>query len=502
MRASLSPLLVALLISPAVAEISLTVYSSADPAGFNPQQFIAQQRAGYNPNSAQQVPGFGVVRDVRSIDFKQGTSTLSFTDVAQFIDPTTVSFTDLTAPDATSVLEQQFLFDLVSPEKLLEKYIDQTITVRLPMGDGPVETVTGKLLSSNQGQLVLQTNNGLRMFSRGLGQVQLGEVPGGLITRPTLEWLISSKRPGKRTIRTAYQTAGLTWKADYNLVVNEDDTAASLGAWVTLINLSGASYPDAQLKLIAGDVQRIQQQPRLQQLGFARKAAMEADAAGFEEKSFYEYHLYTLPRKTTVAQNTTQQIALFPTVEQVKIEKVLAYDGQPQAQYWNWGSPQTNKALGNDSNKKVEVYLRFDNKENNRLGIPMPRGKVRVYKQDPADNTLEFVGEDLIDHTPKNQTVLIKTGNAFDVTGERTQTDFTIDNRAHRMTESFKIELSNAKDKPVKVLIVERLYRWTNWEITKQTDDHKKIDARTMHYEVTVPAEGKKTVEYTVLYTW
>lgn len=489
--------------SAALADVSLTVYSSADPAGFDPQRFIAQQRQGYDPNFAWQVPGFGVVRDEREIEFEEGVNTLSFTDVAAFIDPTTVSFSDLTDAAATGVLEQQFLFDLVSPSKLLDRYLDRQITVQVPAGDG-LEQVTGKLLSHVQGQLVLQGPEGVQLVPWSGSQVQLGELPGGLITRPTLQWLVRSAAAGKRKIRTTYQTEGITWRADYNLVLNAEDTAADLGAWVTLLNLSGISYPDAQLKLIAGDVQRVQPRQRvyLDRLERAQPAALAPDEA-FQEKSFYEYHLYTLPRKTTVAQNTTQQIALFPTVNEVAVEKVLVYYGLPEAAHWGIAPrPMTDRDFGNQSNKKVDVYIRFENREENKLGIPLPRGKVRVFKLDDADGSLEFVGEDLIDHTPRNQTVLIRTGQSFDVTGQRTQTDYNLNLPGRTITESFRIELSNAKKQPQKVIVKENLYRWANWQITEKTDEFKKIDARTIHFEVEVPADGKKVVEYTVRYSW
>lgn len=505
MRIILAAYLIAAMAVFASAEISLTVYSSADPAGFDPQQFIANQRMGYQPHYVWQVPGFGVIKDIREIQFKDGRNVVGFTDVAEFIDPTTVSFVDLDQPEGTRVLEQQFLFDLVSPQKLLDKYIDQQVRVTIPIGD-QVETITGKLLSNNQGQLVIATDGGIRMVYPGQGQVQLGELPEGLITKPTLQWLINSDAAGKRKVRTTYQTAGITWKSDYNLVLNSDDTKGDLGAWVTLLNLSGASYPDAQLKLIAGDVQRIQRNDPSYGAYYPARAgaAMPAEEA-FQEKSFYEYHLYTLPRRTDVAQNITQQITLFPTVSDVDVEKVLVYDGAPEARQWvasGAGSPHTDRAFGETGSKKVDVYIRFDNEEENKLGIPLPRGKVRVYKQDDADGTLEFIGEDLIDHTSKNEQVLVRTGQSFDVTGQRTQTDFEVNVGGHLIVETFRITVSNAKNTPQKVLISETLYRWVNWEITRHTDPFRKLDSRRIQFEVTVPAEGKKTVEYTVKYTW
>ncbi len=481
---------------------AVTIYSSADPAGFDPQQFIAQQRQGYNPYFAWQVPGFAVVKETRTAKLEQGLTTLRFTDVAQFIDPTTVSIVDLTDAAGTSVLEQNFEFDLVSPSKLLEKYVDRTIGYEITKDGALVKRLDGRLLSANQGQLVLETPEGLRFLSASDPGIRLPSLPEGLITKPTLVWKLNAATAGDHKVRTTYQTSGMTWRADYNLVLSGDDTKADVGAWVTLVNLCGASFKNARLKLIAGDVQRIQP-PRPYGVGgggLARKAAAEA---GFQEKAFFEYHLYTLPRRTDVLENATQQITLFPTARDVAVEKVLVYYGLPDAA--NWGffpNPQMDRGFGTQSNPKVDVYLRFRNSQDNHMGMPLPKGKVRAYKQDDADGTLEFVGEDLIDHTPKDENVLVKLGKAFDVVGERVQTDFKIDTAHDWMTDSYRITLRNHKDQPVKVIVKENLYRWNQWEILENSDPFTKVDARTIHFEVVVPANGEKTVTYTARYTW
>ncbi|RIK69871.1 MAG: DUF4139 domain-containing protein [Planctomycetota bacterium] len=483
--------------------VSVTVYSSADPAGFDPQQFIGQQRAGYDAQFASQVPGFGVVKEVREVDLAAGLAALRFTDVAQFIDPTTVSFTDLSAQDPATVLEQNFEFDLASPDKVLDKYIDREIAVVMAQGD-KTETVTGTLLSTAGGGLLLNTPAGLRVISGRGQQIQLGELPGGLISRPTLVWKVRSQNGGKRTVRTTYQTSGMTWRADYNLVIDANEKLADLAAWVSLLNVSGAGYKNAKLKLIAGDVQRVQPQNQMR-YAMARSVSVDLSMkeAGFEEKAFFEYHLYTLPRMTDIPQNGTQQITLFPSARGVPIEKLLVYYGLPEAAHWGYfGAPQQDRQFGNQSNKKVDVYLRFRNDEKSRLGMPLPRGKVRVYKQDDADGTLEFIGEDLIDHTPKDEKVLVKLGQSFDVVGERTQTDFRINTDRKVMHESFKIQLRNHKPEAQKVIIKETLYRWSEWEITEKSDPFEKIDARTIHFEVMVPANGEKTVRYSVKYVW
>lgn len=481
---------------------AVTVYSSADPAGFDPQQFIAQQRQGYSPTSAWQVPGFGVVKEVRKVKLEAGINELPFTDVAQFIDPTTVSFTDLTNPDGTTVLEQNFQFDLVAPSKLLDRYLDRDISVMVSTGNH-TEMISGTLMSAGQNTLVLKTNEGLRIVN-GFGQsIKLGEMPDDLITKPTLIWKVRAEEAGEHQIRTTYQTNGITWRSDYNLVLNQEDTKADLGAWVTLMNLSGAAYKNARLKLIAGDVQRVQARTPAFPQSRARHMELAMADAGFEEKAFFEYHLYTLPRRTDILANTTQQITLFPTARDVNVEKTLVYYGLPQARHWRFrSSPQRDRNFGNQSNPKVDVYVQFENKESNNLGMPLPAGKVRVYKQDDADGTLEFVGEDLIDHTAKDEKVLIKLGQSFDVVGERTQTNFSVDSNRKTITESFRIQVRNHKEQPQKVIIRETLFRWATWEITKASEEYEKIDARTLHFNVMVPADGKKTVTYTVRYTW
>ncbi len=483
---------------------AVTIYSSADPAGFDPQRFIAQERQGFDPNYAWQVPGFGVVKEVRNVDLQAGENELRFTDVAQFIDPTTVSFTDLTDPDGTAVLEQNFEFDLVNTQKLYEKYVDREVGLEATTADGHVNVVTGKVLAASGGMFILQTPEGLEFLQHGSSRIKLPPLPlDGLVTKPTLVWKVRSSQGGQHRIRTTYQTDGITWRSDYNLTLNPEDTQADLGAWVTLMNLSGSAYRDARLKLIAGDVQRIRADDG--KLGRMRGMMAAAPMAeeGFVEKAFFEYHLYTLPRRTDILSNTTQQITLFPTARGVNVEKVLVYYGLPQAIHWyGYGNPQLDRNLGNQSNPKVDVYVSFKNEKDNSLGIPLPAGKVRVYKRDDADGTLEFVGEDLIDHTAKDEKVLIKLGQAFDVVGERTQTQFDPDTGRKTAIESFRIQVRNHKEAEQKVIIKENLFRWATWEITKSSDEFEKIDARTIHFTVTVPPNGEKNVTYTVRYTW
>jgi hypothetical protein len=469
---------------------ALTVYSSADPASFNPK--------GNPDNPGEVLPGYGVVREIRSIDLAAGLSTLRFTDVASGIDPTTVSFTSLTDPAGTSVLEQNYEFDLVSSAKLLEKYLDKEVIIERSLGQGKSETITGKLLSAEQG-LVLQLKDGTVRVVNGYTGVQLAS-SAGLITKPTLVWQLSAKQAGKHDAQVTYQTDGLTWRADYNIVLDASDTKADIGAWVTVVNKSGASYPDTRLKLVAGDVQRVQPV----QMEEARKdGAFEDDKdAAFAEKSFFEYHLYTLGRTTTLPNNSTKQIELFDARTGVPAEKVYVYYGVPEEFRFTSGGPFTDREFGTEMNKKVDTYIRIQNSEKSHLGIPLPAGRIRVYKRDDADKNLEFIGEDIIQHTPKDEAVLIKLGSAFDVVGERKQTDFKVDVRGHVATETFEIKVRNHKKEKITVVVKENLYRYANWEITAASEKWEKQDVRTIHIPIEVAPDAEKAVTYTVKYTW
>ena len=475
---------------------SVTIYSSADPALFNPQQFVAQNRGGWNASS---VPGFGVVRDNRTLNITKGISELRFTDVARFIDPTTVSFLDMTDPAATEVLEQSFRFDLINPTKIYEKYVGKEIGLKTTIaGERVIKQV--KLLAINGGQLVLMTDEGLLFMGPWDSRIHLPSLPADLISKPTLMWLVDSKRAGERKVQTSYMTDGLTWRADYNLVLNADDTKADLGAWVSLMNLSGLSYKGASLKLVAGNVRRIQGTRYFDSAQFVRSEAISATKSnGFKEKTFFEYHLYTLPRRTDVMNSSTQQITLFPTARGANVEKVLVYNGAANVAGYG-SSPSLGHNFGLSTHKKVDVYIRFKNEKANNLGMPLPAGKVRVYKKDDADGALEFIGEDVINHTPKDENVLIRIGQSFDVVGERVQTDYKAGQ--HWAEETFRISVRNHREEAVDMLVRESLWRWSNWAITNESAKHEKINSRTIHFPVHIEPDGEQVVTYTVRYTW
>ena len=481
----------------AVAQTAITIYSSAQPGSIQPQVFR-------NGGEGAAVPGYALVREEREFALKSGRNALRVNDVPALIDPTTVAFVSLTAPKATRVIEQNFEFDLTSPAKLLSRYLEREISIEQVRGQA-VTTLSGTLIGTQGGLTLKQADGSVRIVNDSAG-IRLPSLPGGLISKPTLVWDVETSSAGTHRARFSYQTGGMTWWTDYNLTYSEPAPGAcrlDMGAWVTIVNQSGASFADARLKLIAGDVQRAQPRyPAAPQAAALEKRAMNDRAEGFAERAFFEYHLYTLGRTTSLAQNSTKQIELFPRASGVGCEKTLVYYGQAGF-YPYYGSPMTDRNFGNQSSRKVDVYLRFRNAAPNGLGVPLPAGKLRVSKLDTADDSLEFIGEDLIDHTARDETVQVKLGSAFDVVGERRQVDFRIDTGAKWIEEDIEVKVRNQKPgETVTVIAKENLYRWSNWTILRKTHDFTKEDARTIHFPLRIAPKGEAVVRYTVRYSW
>ena len=480
----------------AAAETAITVYSSASPGALDARAFA-------NGGEGSVVPGYALVREERPFNFKAGRNLLRIDDVPALIDPTTVSFASLTDPAHTRVVEQNFEFDLTSTAKLLSRYLGRDITVEQNRGQN-VEMVSGTLVGT-QGALILRQPDGsVRMVPNNAG-VRLPSLPGGLIAKPTLVWDVETENTGTQKARFTYQTGGMTWWTDYNLTYSEPSPGAcsvDVAAWVTLVNQSGASFDDAKLKLVAGDVQRVQRAAYAEDRAYPQSLAAPAKARGFEEKSFFEYHMYTLGRPTSLAQNSTKQIELFPAASRVSCEKALVYYGQGSRPYY-YGGPVMDRDPGMQANRKVDVYLRFRNTAANHMGMPLPAGRIRVAQLDPADKSLEFVGEDAISHTAREETVQVKLGSAFDVVGERRQVDFHIDTNAKWIEEEFEVKVRNRKvDQAVSVDVRESLYRWSNWSVTRKSQDYVKEDSRTIRFPVRIAPNGEAVVRYTVKYTW
>ncbi len=474
---------------------AVTIYSTARPGALPPDLY----RGGGNGTA---IPGYAIVRQQRELALQRGRNSVRFNDVAALIDPTTVRFESLTDPTGTRVLEQNFQFDLVNTQRLLEKYIDRRISVDQVRGSG-VESFSGTLLSTSGGIVLKRDDGGIQTLPHNAG-VRLPDLPGGLITRPTLVWDINASRAGNHASRVSYQTGGMAWWTDYNLTYQDGTDANSckldVGAWVSIVNKSGAGYSDARLKLVAGDVNRVQQPGRVPAAAMAR-ASIEAEAApGFEEKEFFEYHLYSLGRPVTLPDNSTQQLELFPVARGVPCEKTLVYQGTPG--FRGYGGPVTDRNYGQTGNRKVDVFLSFKNGKEQNLGQPLPAGRIRVSKLDTADQMLEFIGEDSLDHTPRNENVLIRMGSAFDVVGERRQVNFSIDSARKTMTEEIEVKVRNQKKEAVTVMVREQLYRWSNWNITSKSQDYRKDDARTVMFPVKLAAGAEGVVRYSVTYTW
>ena len=486
-----------LLIAPAALaaespDFSLTIYSAAQPGSINVENIV---------NYGAALPGYALVRDGRKMNLEKGAAEIRFTDVAKRIDPTTVSFASLTDPDGTRVVEQNYQFDLVSQQKLLQRYVGATITVEQFRGE-QVDKVTGRLLSADGG-LILQKDSGEVVTINGYANVQFPSLPGGLITKPTLVWLVNAARGGAHDVRVGYQTQGMTWWSDYNVTLHGDEAACTmdLSAWVTIVNQAGASFPHAQLKLVAGEVNRAPAAPAAAPAGrgMMKSEAYRSDE-GFQESSLFEYHLYTLGRRTDLPDNSTKQLELFPTAPGVRCNRQLVFTAGPLP-WSHWGAPILDQSFGSTAPGTVGAYLEFENKESNALGVPLPAGRVRVNQAGP-DGALEFVGEDLIKHTPRNETLRIKLGNAFDVVGERKQTNFRYDEKAKFVDESFELSIRNRKKTGAKVIAREYLYRWSTWSVTAKNREFQKRDANTIDFPVEIPADGEAKIAYTVRYTW
>ena len=490
-----------ILAAAAIVALCAGLAPAQQPAAGQPAAGAAGQPADQKEGVALTVynGGYGVVREIRLLEIDKD-GAVQFKDVAAAIDATTVFFKSLTDP-AAKLLEQNYQYDLVSADKLLRKYIDKSIEV-VCAG----KTYAGRLLSYDGAQIVLkEETGGITMVQRAdnVKDIRFKLLPEGLLTKPTLLWLVATARPGRQLVEVSYQTGGVTWHAEYVLVVNKDDTAADLTGWVSVQNNSGKTYTDAKMKFIAGDVRRVQPpvsgQPS-DRLGYLAKGMRES---AMEEKAFFEYHMYTLPRPSTVADNEIKQLEMFSPVRGMKVQKLFLYN--PLGNWrWGYGGRYQDRAYGaTAADKKVAVFIEFRNSKENQLGIPLPAGKVRVYKQDEADKALEFIGEEQIDHTPKDEDLSLRIGNAFDIVGERKQTDFKIELGRNWMQESVEIKVRNHKKEDAVVRVKEPLYRWVNWKITEtNVKEYKKLDSQTVAWDLPVKADGEVTLTYIVEYTW
>ena len=421
----------------------------------------------------------GLVKDLREARLPAGVNEVQFMDVAALIDPTTVHLKSLTDAVGLKILEQNYEYDLLTSQKLMEKYVGRK--VRLYQSDGAFHEAT--LLSTNGP--VFEINGQIHMGH--YGRLVLPSLPENLVCKPTLVWLLRNQTARPQRVEASYLTGGITWKADYVLVLNAADTLSDLTGWVTIDNKSGATYGNAALKLVAGDVNRAQDRLRDgRALEMAAKAASPAAASrDFVSEGFFEYHLYTLDGRTTIKDNQTKQLSLLAASE-VPITKELIYYGAQDYYRNSYGVPV--------SNQKVGVYLEVKNSKDNRLGLPLPKGKIRVYKAD-GSGSQQFIGEDWIDHTPKDERVKIKMGNAFDLVGERTQKEFKkIGWNLYEV--EWEISLRNHKNAAQTVTVIEPVPG--DWQVLTSSHQYEKIQAHTLKYQIPVPKDGATKLAYRV----
>lgn len=427
-----------------------------------------------------------LIKDQRKLKINNGIIDLALRDVSAQIRPETALLRSISHAGSFSTLEQNFDFDLLTPQKLLEKYVGKTVSiVKIHPTTGLETTEVATVLSANNG-VVLKIGN--RIETGIPGRIVYDNVPENLRDRPTLVTKLNNKIAAEQTLELSYLTGGLGWKADYVAELNPKEDSIDLSGWVTLSNTSGASYKNAKLQLVAGDVNRVQEHfPRA--MSMRKNADMVAEAAApMAEESLLEYHLYTLDRPTTISENQTKQVALLSAAN-VPARKELVLRGADYYYQSSYGEIGTKI--------KVGVFVEFDNKEAAKLGIPLPKGIIRVYKKDNAGNA-QFVGEDNIDHTPKNEVVRLKLGESFDVTADKKQTSFKVlpnPQKGHSAYESaYEITLKNAKKEKMTVVIQEPISG--DWTITAENQPHKKVNSHLAVWKVDVPAESSATLNY------
>lgn len=438
--------------------------------------------------------GTALVQDRRTFTFEPGTNVINFTDVASGIDPTSVTFTSLTDPQGTTVLEQNYVFDLVGSGALLERYLDQQIVVIATDGT----EYRGQLLSGRNGEIILRQADGqvIVIAQTNVRDLRFPDLPGGLITRPTLRWLIESAAGGEQQVQLTYLTSGINWTADYNLLLATDNASLDLNGWVTLTNYSGTAYTDAQVKLIAGDVNRIVE-PMLAEADMLRMAAAPAPMEdAVTQREFSQYQLYEIARPVTVGANETKQVE-FVTGAAIPASTFFVYNASMPF----YGSPIIDQYYGASGVTTVGHYVEFTTDEDGGLGADLPAGRVRVYQQD-TDGAALLIGENTISHTPEGEDVQIYLGNAFDLVGERIQTRYNLI-ASNVLEETYEIRLRNRKDdQTVEIRVPETLFRWSNWEILDSSHPYTQMDSNTIEYRVEVPPQGETVITYTVRYTF
>ncbi|MCC6155339.1 MAG: DUF4139 domain-containing protein [Candidatus Hydrogenedentes bacterium] len=424
--------------------------------------------------------GLALVRDTRAVKLPSGESMLQFEDVAQQIRPETVGLKSKSAEGSVAILEQNYEYDLISPNKLMEKYVGKKVKLQNFNSELTSGTVEAELLSMNEGPVYKVGNE---IFLGYPGNVVLPEIPENLIAKPSLIWTLNNTA-ADQTLEVTYLTNGVSWSADYVITLAKEETSLGVAGWVTMNNESGATFTNAQLKLVAGEVNIAPPVAGRMLMAMEAKAMPAAAPPMPQEEAFAEYHLYTMPRRTTIKQNQSKQLALL-NGENVKCGKKYEYRGQEY--FYSQQVPPTGE-------EHVGVYLEFRNEEKNDLGMPLPAGVMRVYQED-SEGMLQFAGEDRIKHTPKDENVRLRLGEAFDVIGERVQKEYqVIGTNVHE--SAYEIALRNHKETDITIDVVEPMPG--DWRILEKSHEFVKKDARTAVFSIPVPKDGEVKLTYRV----
>ena len=444
--------------------------------------------------------GFSVVRDTVALELKAGETNIRYSGATSLLDPSSVILRDPTGRTALLILEQNYLNDPVSESSLLALYEGQVIGFRVEDPQKGDRVIEGKVIRAGNSsdadpiQPIIEVDGKLSFEIP--GRPLFPSLRDDNILKPLLSWKIQSPVSSKLDAELAYITRGLDWSADYNLVFEPEGNLGELNCWVTIRNHSGKQFEDAQVKLIAGDVNFVPDEPPTK--GGAKR--MMAPAAfpqePVEARAFDDYHLYTLPRPITLRDRNVKQLE-FARASGVKTKRTYIYDGAPSVYS---GQLVIQRQWGDEGSKKIESRLEFNNDEASKLGFAMPAGKVRVYRKDGEQ--LEFLGEDRVDHTPRNEKIILKLGNAFDLLGNRVQTEFNLDQARHSMDEAFELRLKNRSRTPVEIRVVEHLSRHSSWTITRSSAQFRKKDSNTIEFDIPVAADSEITLTYGVRYTW
>ena len=451
---------------------------------------------------------FAVVRDSVPLDLKAGANSVRYANATAQVEPDSVILRDPAGKRSLQILEQNYRNDPVNESLLLSLFEGKQVRfqkTRMKDNTATTEEFFGKVIRSGhvpngEAQSPIIEVNGKLQFTLP-GQPIFDSLGDDTILKPAFNWLLQSDKAGKFDAEVGYVTGGFDWSASYNLVSPEKGDLVDLTGWITMNNNSGKTFENAKIKLLAGDVNKIQ--PVMPMGGMRMKVAramtmdMSESAPAVSEKAFDEFHLYSIARPTTLHDRETKQVE-FVHAEKMFAPTIYVYDGAVGYQFYGLNYDQF---YGQSDNKKIIVQREFVNDETNKLGIALPAGKLRFYRRD-SDGQLQFVGENTIDHTPRKETVRVTTGNSFDLVGERKQTDFRVDTRDHWIDETFEIKLRNRKKEPVEIRVVEHLYRWSNWNVTKKSADFVKKDSQTIEFRVPVKPDEEKVLTYTVHYSW